>query len=194
MSSGRSPRRGSPRTALIGLGGNLGDVLGQFRCALAALSTSDIQIEAVSRLYRSLAMLPAGVTEAAPDYWNAAARLTSWLEPEALLGELQALERAAGRTRRQRWASRTLDLDLLVFEGVEGHSARLTLPHPGIRSRLFVLHPLSEVAPPDLALPPDGARVASLLEAAADPWAGIVEVRGGWLRTPAANVDGVEIL
>ena len=139
-------------------------------------------------------MLPPGTTEPAPDYWNAAARLACPLAPAALLAELQSLERAAGRTRRQRWASRPLDLDLLVFEGVQERSAGLTLPHPGIRSRLFVLHPLLDVAPPSLALPPDGARITSLLGAAPDPWAGIVEVCDGWLRDPLASADGAEFL
>lgn len=82
-----------------------------------------------------------------PDYCNAVCAIETTLTPEELLGELLAIEDAAGRTRKQRWGPRLLDLDLLHIEGVRRSSARLMLPHPYLQYRAFVLLPLAEVAP-----------------------------------------------
>lgn len=91
------------------------------------------------------------------------------LEPEALLDFTQQLERAVGRDPAAlRWGPRPLDIDLLVWGDLELETPRLTLPHPRLRERRFVLAPLADVAP-DLAVPPDGARVRDLLARLDDP-------------------------
>ena len=97
-----------------------------------------------------------------PDYFNAVAALDTTLPPLELLDALQAIERAAGRERTGHWAPRTLDLDLLLYgEAVIDHP-RLTVPHPGIAARDFVLQPLHDLDP-DLVIPAAGS-LATLLE------------------------------
>jgi 2-amino-4-hydroxy-6-hydroxymethyldihydropteridine diphosphokinase len=91
-----------------------------------------------------------------PHYVNAVACLETSLEPGALLDVFQEIERAAGRTRGpRRWQARTLDLDLLLFGSLRVESSRLTVPHPGVHERPFVIHPLAEIAP-DLVIPGRG--------------------------------------
>jgi len=100
---------------------------------------------------------------------NAVVELTIEGDALALLERLHALERAFGRPdSRARWASRTLDLDLLLFDLLELHSDRLTLPHPGLATRRFVLAPLAELAP-DLVPPGQIRAVAALLRDLDDP-------------------------
>ncbi len=101
-----------------------------------------------------------------PDYLNAVAVLDTSLEPSVLLRELQAIEQAHGRVRPYVYAPRTLDLDLLLCGDAVCDSASLTLPHPRMHERAFVLWPLVEVAP-DLVLP-GRAPMADLLAACAD--------------------------
>lgn len=128
----------------IGLGGNLGDAPETLTRALHALSTlRDSSVIAVSALYRSAAIGPAGQ----PDYANAAILLDTQLPPWQLLDELQALEAAAGRVRELRWGARTLDLDLLLYGDQRIHDARLTVPHPEMHRRAFVLRPLQDIWP-----------------------------------------------
>jgi 2-amino-4-hydroxy-6-hydroxymethyldihydropteridine diphosphokinase len=112
-----------------------------------------------SRLYRTRAFGPVPQ----PDFINAAAGLLTQLTPSALLAALHELEAARGRVRAERWGPRILDLDLLVFAQQQIDSPDLTLPHPGIAERGFVLAPLAELAP-DLIVPGVG-RVAALLSA-----------------------------
>lgn len=129
--------------AWVGLGANLGDrgaALAQAVQALAALPAT--QQVRVSGLYAS-----APIDAGGPDYLNAVAQLSTRLAPLALLDALQAIEQAAGRERPYRNAPRTLDLDLLVYADQQLASARLTLPHPRIGERAFVLLPLAELAP-----------------------------------------------
>jgi len=147
--------------AFVALGGNLGDTRGYLRQALDALAQlPQSRLLAVSRFYRTP---PWGVREQ-PAFLNAAAELETDLAPHALLEALLEIERAAGRVREgERWGPRTLDLDLLHVDGVVMHDARLTLPHPRIAERAFVLLPLAELAP-GLELPGQG-RVAALLAA-----------------------------
>lgn len=148
-------------TAYVALGSNLADphqqVLDAFD-ALARLPRSELL--ACSHLYRTP---PWGVVDQ-PWFVNAAARLETALAPPDLLAALQAIERRAGRVRGVRYGPRTLDLDLLYVEGVHSDDPQLTLPHPRIAERAFVLLPLAELAP-DLVLPARG-RVADLLAAA----------------------------
>lgn len=147
--------------AYIALGGNLGDPRRQLLDAVDALARMPAtRLLRRSRLYRTP---PWGVLEQ-PPFINAAALLDTQLEPHELLAALLAIEQRAGRVRAERNGPRTLDLDLLHMDGMRVDDARLTLPHPRIAERAFVLLPLAELAP-DLLLPGQG-RVADLLAAA----------------------------
>lgn len=129
--------------AYVGIGANLGDPAAQVRDALAALAAlPGSALAAASSLYRT-----APVDAAGPDYLNAVAALDTTLAPHDLLGALQAIEAAAGRARPYRNAPRTLDLDLLLYGAVRSDDPRLTLPHPRMHARAFVLAPLAEIAP-----------------------------------------------
>jgi 2-amino-4-hydroxy-6-hydroxymethyldihydropteridine diphosphokinase len=124
-----------------------------------------------------------------PDYLNAVALLTTSLEPQALLGLLQGLEQQAGRERPYRNAPRTLDLDLLLHGQRELNTDHLTLPHPRMHQRRFVLEPLAEIAP-DLQVPSKGAAVSLQQELAADqPVQGVDCIDGlNWWRADLVPV------
>jgi len=128
----------------IGLGGNLGDrehFLGE---ALRRLHATDgVGVCAVSSLWETK---PVGVT-AQPDFLNTVARLKTSLAAEALLETCLRIEAELGRVRRERWGPREIDLDMLWYEGAMVSDARLTLPHPRLGERAFVLMPLAELAP-----------------------------------------------
>ena len=147
--------------AYVALGSNLGDSRQHLLSAVEALAAlSHTQVIARSRIYRTP---PWGVLDQ-PDFLNAAVALETALEPYDLLDALLAIERAAGRQRSgERWGPRTLDLDLLHVVGRTVNEARLSLPHPHIADRAFVLLPLHDVAP-DLEIPGQG-KVADLLRA-----------------------------
>lgn len=148
-------------TAYIALGANLGDrhaALQQALQALRAMAGSGALRS--SRLYRS-----APVDAGGPDYLNAVAELTTPLTAPDLLRALQALENAAGRQRPYRNAPRTLDLDLLLYGDARIDSAQLTVPHPRMWERAFVLVPLAELAPhcvPEAALAAVAAQAIAL--------------------------------
>ena len=145
-------------TCYIGLGSNLQQPKQQLDRAVVALrNTEDTTVVKVSKYYTSAAIGPGSQ----PDYQNAVAKITTTLEPLALLDLLQTLENQQGRVRSMRWGARTLDLDLLLYGQLELCSPRLELPHPRLGERLFVLQPLLEIAP-ELILP-DGSRVAEQL-------------------------------
>jgi 2-amino-4-hydroxy-6-hydroxymethyldihydropteridine diphosphokinase len=133
-----------PATAAwIGLGANLGDARAALAGAVRALGRLDgTQVRRVSSLYRS-----APVDAGGPDYLNAVAELETRLAPQALLEGLQAIEQAAGRERPYRNAPRTLDLDLLLYGSERIATATLTVPHPRMAERAFVLLPLQELRP-----------------------------------------------
>ncbi|MDD0811948.1 2-amino-4-hydroxy-6-hydroxymethyldihydropteridine diphosphokinase [Curvibacter sp. RS43] len=130
--------------AYIGIGGNLGDALATVERAVQALRTSlpASQCRRVSSLYRS-----APIDAGGPDYVNAVAELCTTLSPEGLLQALQALEQAEGRERPYRNAPRTLDLDVLLYGAQRLDSPALTVPHPRMNERAFVLLPLAELWP-----------------------------------------------
>ncbi len=145
-------------TAFVGLGSNLDDPEAQVRRALDELAgLPESVLERTSSLYRTAPMGPPDQ----PDYVNAVARLATRLAPHRLLSALQAIERAHGRVRGVHWGPRTLDLDLLLYDALRIADARLTVPHPGIAERSFVLTPLAEIAP-DLDIPGVGAAAAVL--------------------------------
>lgn len=132
-------------TAFLGLGANLGDPVVALRTVRAALARrDDLQLVGASRLYRTR---PVGGPPGQPDYVNAALALRTRLTPEALLALCRTLEQAQGRVRRERWGPRTLDLDLLAMGDLCRDDPGLTLPHPRLHQRRFVLVPLAEIAP-----------------------------------------------
>ncbi|MCL7941285.1 2-amino-4-hydroxy-6-hydroxymethyldihydropteridine diphosphokinase [Halomonas sp. ATCH28] len=136
-----SPPRHS---AWIGLGSNLDGPRGHVERALGELDRLPLTRRiAASRLYASVPVGPADQ----PDYINAVAHLETRLSPLALLDQLQALEQRHGRVRGRRWGPRTLDLDLLLFDEHRVTLPRLTVPHPQMLQRAFVLVPLAELAP-----------------------------------------------
>ena len=146
----------------IGLGSNLDNPELQLDAALDALrDIPDTNLVKYSSFYRSAPLGPGGQ----PDFINAVALLDSGLEAGRLLAQLQSIENRQGRTRDgQRWGPRTLDLDMLLYGNQVIDEPELTVPHPGIRHRNFVLMPLLELAP-DLEIPGLG-RVDELLDAA----------------------------
>lgn len=139
---------GTSFEAWIGLGSNLAGKLASPQAhilqafeELAALPSS--KLLARSSLYCSPPMGPPDQ----PDFINAVARLRTELLPDALLDALQGIETAHNRVRERRWGARTLDLDILLYGSGQIHSSRLSIPHPGIGERAFVLYPLREIAP-----------------------------------------------
>jgi 2-amino-4-hydroxy-6-hydroxymethyldihydropteridine diphosphokinase len=132
-----------PVTAFVGLGANLGEAQQALASALRALGKiQDTELIRSSRIY-----LSAPVDAGGPDYFNAVAELRTRLTAPGLLRALQAIEQAAGRERPYRNAPRTLDLDLLLYGDGRIASVALTVPHPRMRERAFVLLPLAELAP-----------------------------------------------
>ncbi len=129
--------------AYVGLGANLGDACASVRWAMAQLATlAGITVLKCSSLYRT------GPVEApGPDFINAVAAIQTRLGAMTLLGQLQLLERGAGRERPFKNAPRTLDLDLLLFGDVNITTPELVVPHPRMFERAFVLLPLAEIAP-----------------------------------------------
>lgn len=140
---------------LIGLGANVPGPWGKPRQtverALEMLNMSPLLLVKASSL---IVTKPFGVTDQ-PDFVNAVAQITTDLAPEALMARLHEIELAADRRRTVRWGPRTLDLDLLDYDGLilagegegSGHQTALVLPHPGIGERTFVLEPIVEIAP-----------------------------------------------
>ena len=163
---------------LIALGGNMptiqGPPAGTLRAALAMMPAFGIKVVAVAPFYRT----PALASYIQPDYVNSVAIVEAADPPGALLEKLHRLEALFGRVRRDRWAPRPLDLDLLDFRGevITGTSPAglaagagplpLALPHPGISGRAFVLLPLQDVAP-DWRHPVTGRSVGDLITALA---------------------------
>ena len=128
----------------MALGGNVGDKAGTLRRALRALGGEPgIELTAVSRLYRTA---PWGKTD--QDWFvNACALARTDLAPETLLDRVKALEAELGRKPGERWGPRVIDIDIIAYDDVELTGGRLTLPHPELFNRAFVLVPLAEIAP-----------------------------------------------
>ena len=152
--------------AYIGLGSNLSDTVAgqeldsraQLNLAIDSLSAHPhILVSKRSSFYQTPAIGPGEQ----PNYINAVAQLDSQLAPLDLLDLLQSIENQQGRVRTVRWGARTLDLDILLYDQLIENSERLTVPHPRMHERGFVLAPLSEIAP-DLCLP-NGENIQQLL-------------------------------
>lgn len=151
---------GVERVGYIGFGSNVGDRESHLRRAIADLGTHDIEVESVSSLYETE---PVGEILDQPDFLNAVARVRTALGPDQLLDVCKAIEIEHGRAfAGPRHGPRPIDLDLLLLGELELSSERLTLPHPELTSRRFVLVPLLELDP-ELALP-DGTRLGEALE------------------------------
>jgi len=142
----------------IGLGSNLADPEGQIKAAISALDSLDeVSVIKQSSLYSSPPMGP----QDQPDYINAVVEIETTLFAHKLLDSLQEIELQQGRVRQRHWGERTLDLDLLMYGKNILDDERLSVPHPGISTRSFVLYPLAEIAP-ELTIPSVG-KIAELL-------------------------------
>lgn len=140
-------------TAYIALGANLGDPASTIRAAFGALANlPESRVVHCSSLYRTA---PVGIVDQ-PEFVNAVAQLETTLAPEALLDALLDIEHRFGRIRGAKDGPRTLDLDLLLYNDQFLDLPRLTLPHPRLHLRAFVLQPLAEIAP-DLIIPGRGS-------------------------------------
>jgi 2-amino-4-hydroxy-6-hydroxymethyldihydropteridine diphosphokinase len=147
------------RTGYLGLGSNVGDRAGHLRAGIELLGERGVEVEAVSSGYETE---PVGEVLDQPDFLNAAIRIRTELEPEALLDVCKQVETERGRQLdAPRHSPRPLDIDLLLLGDLELSTDRLTLPHPEVTTRRFVLEPLLELDP-DLKLP-DDTRLADAL-------------------------------
>ncbi len=152
-------------TYVVGLGSNLGPRKLTLRRAIAQMRKQGLAIERVSSLYESRAIGPAQ-----PDYLNAAARIRSELLPHQLLEVLQEIEQAHGRRRAVRWGPRTLDLDILWYDGPDVSTKNLVIPHPELRARAFAAIPLADVAPEATIRPTEDTQQQKLLMVAGPFW------------------------
>lgn len=132
----------------LGLGSNLGDRADYLQKAIFFLARPTITIEATSSIYETE---PWGV-EDQPLYWNQVIEIETILQPLELLQICQEIEQQLGRERKVHWGSRTIDIDLLIYDNIVSKTEELTLPHPYLEERAFVLVPLREIAP-NLVLP-----------------------------------------
>jgi len=136
----------------IGLGSNLEQPQQQILTAIKDIKAiAGVTLVAQSSLYHSPPMGP----QDQPDYINAVVAVETELAPLALLDALQSIEQSHGRVRKRHWGERTLDLDILLVDDRVINETRLSVPHPGIAERAFVVYPLAEIAP-DLTIPGKG--------------------------------------
>lgn len=146
------------RWAFLGLGSNLGDRLEHLQRAIDLLdATGGVRVDEVSSVYETE---PVGGPEQGP-FLNCAVRVRTRRGPWRLLRACQAVERRLGRVRTERWGPRTVDVDILLYEGRVVALPGLEIPHPRLAERAFALVPLIEVAPGEAL--PDGRRLSSLL-------------------------------
>ena len=147
-------------TVYLGLGANLGRRRETIDAALARLAEHPaIRVRAVSALIETG---PVGGPPGQPDYLNGAAAIETDLEPAELLGELKRIERDLGRRHGPRWGPREIDLDILLYDCLALDTPDLSIPHPRLGERRFVLEPLSQIAP-DAIDPATGLTVRELL-------------------------------
>ncbi len=162
---------------LLGLGANLGDRRENLRTALRMLEPR-CRVRAVSSLYQSAAMVPAGEPPG-PDFLNAACEVETELTPHELRRFVQEIERTIGREPAPRWAARLIDLDILLYEERVVDDEELVIPHPAMTERHFVMAPLAEIAP-DAVHPVLGKAIGELAEDV--DFGGLEHVSGpGWV-------------
>ncbi len=162
-------KNNSSARAYIGLGSNLADPIKQIRIALQALDKlPDTTLIDCSGIYQNQAMTDPSAcsTTSQPDYLNAVAAIETELAAHDLLAALLNQEYIQGRRRtEQHWEARCIDLDLLLYADQEIQTKSLTVPHPGVHQRPFVIHPLAEIAP-QVLIPGFGsaAHVAKIID------------------------------
>jgi 2-amino-4-hydroxy-6-hydroxymethyldihydropteridine diphosphokinase len=179
-----SGRGASRRRGYLGLGSNLGDRREHLQAAVERLPEHGVQVLASSSVYETE---PVGLVLDQPEFLNAALRIETAHEPIALLAACKAVEGEVGRQAAGiRHGPRVIDVDVLLLDGVSYQSERLTLPHPEVASRRFVLVPLLELDP-DLELP-GGERLSGSLAALGDGQS--VRLAGEPLVGPQ-NVSGI---
>lgn len=145
----------------VGLGANLGDRAAALDAACAALGRlTGTRVLAGSPVYETR---PVGVTEQ-PSFLNAVVWLETVLEPGGLVGETQKIESALGRVHRERWGPREIDIDILLYDGLVYADPAVTVPHPAMETRRFVLVPFRDIAP-DVVHPVSGRRIGELAAA-----------------------------
>ena len=143
-------------TVYIGLGSNLNEPVNQLDKAVAALDKiKNTQLLRVSSYYQSTPVGPDGQD----DYINAVAQLETQLPAVVLLQQLQQIENSQGRVRTEHWGARTLDLDMLLYDNSVIKTEKLTVPHPYIEQRNFVLLPLMEITSEEFKVPDKGALI-----------------------------------
>ncbi len=164
-------------TAYLGLGSNLGDRMSMLQRGVDLLTENGARVVASSRVWETD---PVG-GPVQPDFLNVVVRVETALDPARLLSACRLVEDALGRMRDVRWGPRTLDIDVLLFDALSIQTSELTVPHPRMLQRAFVLMPLLELdADPVL---PDGARVLEVrlgpdATSGARPYAPPLRVRG----------------
>lgn len=168
--------------AFVGLGSNLGDSLGELKTACSELAMlHETTLNGCSAVYRSA---PLGVAPQ-PDFLNACCRVTTGLGAQSLLAELMRIEQLRGRTRSEKGAPRVLDLDLLLYDDLICEDPGLTLPHPRLHERAFVLYPLADLNATILV--PGRGSVRVLMKRCADQR--IERLADTWFHVPAHGTD-----
>ena len=147
--------------AILALGGNLGDRVQTIRDAISSIdSHPDIKVKRQSSLYESFAMTSNGIDESEPNYLNGVIEVSTSLKPKKLLAALNDVENQFGRVRLERWAARTLDIDIVSYGSELVETKSLVIPHPRAHERAFVLVPWAELDPE--AILPGRGKVADL--------------------------------
>jgi 2-amino-4-hydroxy-6-hydroxymethyldihydropteridine diphosphokinase len=168
-------------TAVLAIGGNLGDRMENLQAAVDSLAdTPSLTIAWVSPVYETAPLLAAGA-EPQDDYLNAVVGVVTALPPEMLLMRAQAIEEALGRTREVRWGARTIDIDIVQIDELVSDDADLTLPHPRAAQRAFVLAPWHDVRPADVLT-------------GAGPIAALLDALGGARAQGATRRDDLELV
>ena len=168
MTAARPERMRVGVPAVLAFGSNLGDRQATIRAALDAIgSDAGVELGAVSPLYETPALKPDGISAEAPAYLNAVALIRTVLDPLALLALVNRVEGDLGRVREERWGDRTIDIDIVDYDGMVSDDPRVTLPHPRAHERAFVLVPWLDVDP--AAVLAGRGPVAGLAAQAGDP-------------------------
>jgi 2-amino-4-hydroxy-6-hydroxymethyldihydropteridine diphosphokinase len=142
--------------AILALGGNLGDRVDTIRRAVAEIDAHpEISVKRQSGLYESFAMTSSGIDQTEPNYLNGVIEVSTSLKPKKLLAALNEVENHFGRVRLERWAARTLDVDIITYGSELIETKSLIIPHPRAHERAFVLVPWAELDP-EAVLPGHG--------------------------------------